>query len=137
MGMVYSQVKLVNAGDVAVARRGMLDEVDIRQINISALVDTKICMLAINENIQEFLQLSFVRKDVGFTADGSKIERDVVGPVRVEWHNRSCHCSAMVLPGDSEPILGFIPMGEMDLMISPTEQKLVGRHHPDYPVHRI
>ena len=137
MGFVYSEVKLVNAGDVAVACRGMIDEEAIRSINITVLVDSSVCMLTINEDIQESLQLPFVRKDVGFTADGSKIERDVVGPARVEWQNRSCHCSAIVLPGDSEPILGFIPMGEMGLTISPKEQKLVGKHHPDYPVHRI
>lgn len=115
----------------------MLDEADIRHINISVLVDSGAWFLTINENIQEILQLPFVKREGGQTADGRRIECDVVGPVLVEWQNRNCHCNAMVLPGDSEPLLGAIPMEEMDLAVLPKEGKLVGKHHPDYPVHRI
>lgn len=137
MGFVYSEVRLVNAEDIAMARRCMLDQDEIRHINISVLVDSGAWMLTINENIQKILQLPYERTETGVTADGRKVECDVVGPVRVEWQNRSCNCNAMVLPGDSEPLLGAIPMEEMDLAILAKEQKLVGKHHPDYPVHRI
>ncbi|HWK04903.1 MAG TPA: hypothetical protein VNS58_14780 [Puia sp.] len=137
MGFVYSEVNLVNAGDFEMARRCMLGEDEIRCINVTVLVDSGAWMLTINENIQEFLQLPFLRKEGGHTADGRRIECDVVGPVRVEWQNRVCNCNAMVLPGDSEPLLGAIPMEDMDLAILPNEGKLVGKHHPDYPVHRI
>lgn len=137
MGLVYSQVKLVNAEDLGMARRCMLDEDEVRHINVTVLVDSGAWMLTINENIQEVLQLPFMRKDTGHTADGRRVECDVVGPVRVEWQNRACNCNAMVLPGDSEPLLGAIPMEDMDLCILPLEQKLVGKHHPLYPEHRI
>lgn len=137
MGLVYSEVKLINAGDREMVRRCMMDEDEIRHISIRVLVDSGAWMLAINENIQEILQLPFERKETGYTADGRKVECDVVGPIRVEWRNRGCNCSAMVLPGDSEPLLGAIPLESMDLAILPLEQKLVGRHHPDYPVYRI
>jgi hypothetical protein len=36
----------------------------------------------------------------------------------------------MVLPGDSEPILGVIAMEEMDVIIHPLRQELV--IHPDH-----
>jgi len=137
MGFVYDEVKLINAEDYAMVRRCVLDQDEIRSINIRVLVDSGAWMLTINENIQDFLQLPFERKEEAFTADGRKIECDVVGPVRVEWQNRACTTSAMVLPGDSEPLLGAIPMEDMDLAILPKMQKLVGKHHPDYPVHRI
>ena len=137
MGHVYDEVKLINAEDHAMARRCMLDPDEVRSINVRVMVDSGAWMLTINENIQNFLQLPFERKDEGITADGRKIECDVVGPVRVEWQNRSCNCNAMVLPGDSEPLLGAIPMEDMDLAILPKMQKLVGKHHPDHPVHRI
>jgi len=137
MGLVHDEVRLINAGDREMVRRCILDQDDVRQINVSVLVDSGAWMLTINENIQSYLQLPFERRDEGITADGRKVECDVVGPVRVEWQNRSCNCNAMVLPGDSEPLLGAIPMEEMDLVILPKEQKLVGKHHPDYPVYRI
>lgn len=137
MGIIHTEVKLINADDLALARRCVLDEDEVRKINVPVLVDTGAWMLSINENIQEFLQLPYIRTEAGETADGRAVECDVVGPVRVEWRNRSCNCNAMVLPGDSEPLLGAIPMEEMDLAVMPKEQKLVGKHHPDYPVHRI
>jgi clan AA aspartic protease len=137
MGIIHTEVNLVNAGDFEMARRCMLDEDEVRKINVSVLVDTGAWMLSINENIQEFLQLPYIRTEPGQTADGRVVECDVVGPVLVQWRNRSCNCNAMVLPGDSEPLLGAIPMEEMDLAVLPKEQKLVGKHHPDYPVHRI
>ncbi len=106
MGFVYSEVRLVNAGDREMARRCMLDEADIRHINISVLVDSGAWMLTINRNIQDVLQLPFERKEGGQTADGRWIECDVVGPVRVEWQNRSCHCDAMVTAGRQRTFIG-------------------------------
>ena len=137
MGFVYTELKLVNPGDVEMARRCMLDVDDIRQINITALVDSGAWFMTINENIQAYLQLPFLRKEGGQTADGRRAEFDLVGPIRVEWKNRVCHCNAMVMPDDSEPLLGAIPMEDMDLAVLPKEGILVGKHHPDYPVHRI
>jgi clan AA aspartic protease len=137
MGFVYTELKLINAGDIEMARRCMLDEDEVRHINITALVDSGAWMLTINDNIQGYLQLPFIRKEGGQTADGRWVECDIVGPVRVEWQNRCCHAEAMVLPGDSEPLMGAIPLEQMDLAVLPLEGKLVGKHHPDYPVWKL
>ncbi len=41
----------------------------------------------------------------------------------------------MVLPGDSEPLLGAIPLEEMDVLIHPLRQELiVNPEHPDMAV---
>ena len=41
----------------------------------------------------------------------------------------------MVLPGDSEPLLGAIPLEEMDVLIDPLRQELiVNPEHPDMAV---
>jgi clan AA aspartic protease len=133
MGMVYSDIKLINEGDLEMARRCMLDEDEVRQMDIHILVDTGAFMLSINENIQEFLQLPFVQQRTGQTADGRIFEYDVVGPVRVEFQDRISICNAMELPGDSEPLLGAIPMEEMNLVVLPLQQKLaVNPAHPEY-----
>ncbi len=40
-----------------------------------------------------------------------------------------------MLPGDSEPLLGAIPMEEMDVLIHPQRQELVvNPEHPNYAV---
>ena len=62
----------------------------------------------------------------------------LMGQVVVKFANRMAICSAFVLPGDSEPLLGIIPMEEMDVMIHPFRQELiVNPEHPDYAVLRL
>ena len=80
------------------------------------LVDTGAYNLRINEEIQAQLQLPFIEKRSAYTADNRLIEMDVVGPVIVKFKNRTTSCLAMVLPGNSEPILGAIPLSDMDVM---------------------
>ncbi len=131
--MVYADIRLINEGDLEMVHRCVLDDDDVRKIDIHVLVDTGAFMLGINENIQEILQLRFLQRRTAQTADGRVYEYDVVGPVRVEFQDRFSICNAMVLPGDSEPLLGAIPMEEMNLVVLPLQQKLaVNPAHPEY-----
>jgi hypothetical protein len=66
-----------------------------------------------------------IEKRLAEFADGSVREIEVVGPVQVRFENRSTHCDAMVLPGESEVLLGAIPMEDMDVIIIPREKRLV------------
>jgi len=68
-------------------------------------------------------------------ASGQVVEYDVVGPIDVRFANRRAVCSAFVLPGDSESLLGMIPMEEMDVLVHPKRQELVvNPQHPYYAV---
>jgi hypothetical protein len=53
------------------------------------------------------------------------IELPVVRPVKVIFKNRPTSCRALVLPGDTEPLLGAIPMEGLDVILLPKEQKMV------------
>ena len=98
---------------------------------VTALVDPGSYMLAINENIQEQLQLPVVEKRKAQMADGQIVECDVVAPVEIKFKNRRCSFSAMVLPGDAEVLLGAIPLEDMDVLIYPLRQELIV--NPDHP----
>jgi clan AA aspartic protease len=98
---------------------------------VTALVDTGSYMLAINENIQEQLQLPVVEKRKAQLATGQIIECDVVAPVEIKFKNRRSSCSAMVLPGESEVLLGAIPFEDLDVLIHPLRQELIV--NPDHP----
>jgi clan AA aspartic protease len=87
--------------------------------------------MCINENIQEQLKLPVVERRKGQLANGSIVEYDVVGPIEVKFKNRRCSVDAMVLPGENEPLLGAIPMEDMDVLIHPYKQELVV--NPDHP----
>lgn len=88
-------------------------------MNVSALVDTGSYMLCINESIQEQLQFPVMEKRKTETADSRIVEFDVVSQVELRFKNRRTICNAMVLPGNSEVLLGAIPLEDMDVIIHP------------------
>ncbi|MBS1601473.1 MAG: retroviral-like aspartic protease [Bacteroidetes bacterium] len=138
MGLVYATIDLINAVDVVDAKRQMIGEEEIRRTRVNMLVDSGAYMLCINENIQAYLQLPVKRRDRCQIADGRWVVCDVVGPVDVEFENRKATCNAYVLPGDSEPLLGAIPLEELDVIIHAARQELIiNPLHPEGAVLRI
>ncbi|MFZ1787278.1 MAG: aspartyl protease family protein [Saprospiraceae bacterium] len=133
MGLVYAEIELINGGDLELARRNMLDPEDIKRMSVEMLVDSGSYYMCINETVKEQLDLSVIEKRKGQLANGQIVEYDVVGPIEVKFKNRRCHVDAMVLPGDSEMLLGAIPMEDMDVLIHPLRQEMVvNPEHPYY-----
>lgn len=131
MGLVYAEIDLINGGDIYLKRQGLLDEENVKQVRVSALVDSGAYMLSINETVRAQLDLPFIEKQFGTLADETLIEVDVVGPVEIRFENRRTTVDAIVLPGDAEVLLGAIPMEDMDVIVNPREQKLtVNPKHP-------
>ena len=138
MGLVYAEIKLINSDDIALNRRGYLKKEEIREMQVTAMVDSGATMLAINENVKNQLGLVAIYKQSAQLADGTYLDLEVVGPVEVRFENRISTCNAMVLPGDSEILLGAIPMEEMDVLIHPKENRLiVNPEHPIKPVVKL
>ncbi|MCY7423053.1 MAG: clan AA aspartic protease [Chitinophagaceae bacterium] len=131
MGLIYAEIEIINGDDLALVRKNIIDKDEVKRMWVTALVDTGSYMLAINQNIQEQLQLPVVEKRKAQMADGQIVECDVVAPVEIKFKNRRCSCSAMVLPGDSEVLLGAIPLEDMDVLIHPLRQELIV--NPDHP----
>jgi clan AA aspartic protease len=133
MGLVYADIILLNGDDLALARKFVIGEDEIKQMPINILVDTGSVMLCINESIQEQLQFPLDEKRKAVTADGRIVECDVVTGVELRFKNRKTTCRAMVLPGNNEPLLGAIPLEDMDVLIDPQRQELIV--NPDHPYH--
>ena len=131
MGLVHAEIEIINGGDLEMVRRNFLDQDDVKRMTVTMLVNTGAYNLCINEDIQEQLQLPVVEKRKGMLADGSIREYEVVGPVEIRFKNRRCNVDAMVLPGSSEPLLGAIPLEDMDVIIHPQRQELIV--NPDHP----
>ena len=135
MGVVYADIELINAVDIAMARRNLIGDEEIRRMHLNMLVDSGAYMMAINETIQSQLEFPFIEKRKVQLASGEVVEYDVVGPIEVRFANRRAVCSAFVLPGDTVSLLGAIPMEEMDVLIHPKRQELiVNPQHPYYAV---
>ncbi|MBC7778228.1 MAG: hypothetical protein H7246_22535 [Phycisphaerae bacterium] len=133
MGLVYANVELLNATDVDMAARHQIGEDEIRHLEISCMVDTGAVMLIINEEIRATLGLTIRGIRQSRLADKRPIELPVAGPVEVRYEGRFCTTNALVLPGEGEPLLGAIPMEEMDLWVNPNRQML-NPVHPEGPV---
>ena len=131
MGLVYAEITLINGEDLILAKRNIIRNDEVKQMNVNMLVDSGAYMLAINETIQEQLKFPVIEKRKAQMANGSIEEYDVVGPVEVRFKNRQSTCRALVLPGDNEPLFGAIPMEDMDVLIHPLRQELIV--NPEHP----
>lgn len=131
MGLVYADIELINGDDLVLSRKHFIGEEEVKRMHVNMLVDTGAYNLCINESIQEQLQFPIVEKRKAETADGRIVELDVVDNVQVRFRNRATTCRAMVLPGNSEPLLGAIPLEDMDVLIHPQRQELIV--NPEHP----
>ncbi len=130
MGLTHVEVDLIQCGDVELARRGHIDKDEIRHIPVLALVDSGCYFMAINENIQEILQLPVLGIKRSVLAKGQRGDYPIVGPLQVRYKEHIANCSAIVLPDDSEPLLGALPMEEMHVILDPQRQELIEDPYP-------
>jgi clan AA aspartic protease len=138
VGLIYANIELINAIDLGMSKRSIIGINEIKRLNVNMLVDTGSEYMCINETIQQQLDLPFLEKRKGVLADGSVVEYDVVGPIEVRFENRRCSVDAMVIPGNNEPLLGAIPMEDMDVLIHPHKRQLmVNPEHPYYAQMKI
>ena len=131
MGLVYADITLISGEDLVLAKRHIIGEEEVKQMNVTMLVDSGSVYMCINETIKEQLQLPTIEKRKGQLANGEVVEYDLVGPIEVRFKNRRCNVDAMVLPGDSEPLLGSIPLEDMDVLIDPYRRELIV--NPEHP----
>lgn len=122
MGLVHAKVTLANPR-----------KPDIDPIEIESLADTGALHLCLPAALVERLGLEELHKRRVMLADGQRKECPYVGPVHVSVGDRACYTGAIVM-GD-EPLLGAVPMEDMDLWISPARHELVPNPaSPDMPM---
>lgn len=106
-----------------------------REVSCEMLVDSGAAELALPAEVIDALKLQELG-DVGvFTADGVRHRYRVLGMVEVEVQGRVCQVRAIELPEGSDPLLGAVPLEEMDWRIDLSEKKLVPNpRSPDEPL---
>ncbi|MBA3443004.1 MAG: hypothetical protein H0T92_24425 [Pyrinomonadaceae bacterium] len=130
-GLVYASIELINSDDLALQRRGYMSEDQVRRMTVETLVDSGAESLAINETIKVQLGLQGIDTRAAQLADRTMLQLEIVGPVDIRFANRSTTTRAMVLPGNVEPLLGAIPMEDMDVIIEPRQGRLIV--NPEHP----
>ena len=128
MGMVYTEVTLKNVGDIELVRRGYIKEAEVRELTVTALVDTGAFSLCITEDVFSKLGLDAVGQTIATVANGQSVVCKITAPVDVHWRDRSTTVRATVVPGSEKILLGAIPLEGMDLTVSPKTQEVIGAH---------
>jgi clan AA aspartic protease len=128
MGLVHTEITLKNAGDATLAGRGIISEKEIRSVTVQALVDTGSGTLGITEELREKLGLSVQGLRGATLANGGRQICRLTEPVEIHWKDRFSVCMALVIPGAKDVLLGAIPLEDMDLVVHPASNELVGAH---------
>jgi len=89
-------------------------------IEVGALADTGSVFLCIPQHVCLQLGLEVLQEREVRLADGSCLSVPYVGPVLVEFKNRTGVMGALVLGDDV--LLGAIPMEDMDLVVNPRDR---------------
>jgi len=120
MGVFHVRVKMRNLFNeyLPPENRGQEIECDV-------MVDTGAAELALPADIVEQLRLKPLDTVRVYTADGGEHEYRVCGIVEIEVQGRRCQVRAIELPRGAQPLLGAVPLEEMDWHVSAQEKKLL------------
>ncbi len=136
MGEVRTKVKLTNAIDEGLARRGKISEKEIRRYEADALVDMGAVSSVIPANVMEQLGVLSIGSRIAEYADGRKDRVLLTEPITFDIIGRITTENAMVL-GD-EVIIGQTVLEVIDMQVDCVNQKLIPNPaHPDQPVVKI
>jgi len=94
-------------------------------VHCQALVDTGAAELALPSVLVERLKLKQTGEVQVYTADGGEHTYRVFGIVELCVQGRTCQVRAIELPHDAEPLLGAVPLEEMDWHVAPQEKRLL------------
>lgn len=134
MGEVRVKVKLTNALDEALARRGQLSEV--RTYETEALVDTGAVSSVVPVHVMQQLGLGARGRKVAEYADGRQEVVEVTESIIIECEKRDTLEEALVL-GD-EVIIGQTILEKLDLLVDCANHRLLPNPaHPDQPVSKV
>jgi predicted aspartyl protease len=136
MSIFSEKITLENPVDVGKARDGFIKETEVRRFTVKALVDTCAWTLVINEATRAKLGLQVLRTGTSEAADGVVVTGSITEGVNIYWQDRFTCCNAFVLPNETEVLLGAFPLENMDLLVDPKRERLIGAHG-DQPLRRV
>jgi clan AA aspartic protease len=136
MGEVRVTVRLTNATDEDLVRRGMLAPEQVRRCETDALVDTGAVRTVLPRHLAERLGLAVRGQRTVAYADGRSETVSLTGPLLVELQGRDTTDEALVV-GD-EVLIGQTVLEKLDLLVDCEGQRVIQNpRHPNGPVSRV
>ena len=131
LGEVRVKVKLTNAVDQALVRRGLLTADKIRSYDADALVDTGAVRSVLPIHVVQLLGLAIVDKARATYANDAAEDVDVTEMVGITLLGRRTTEETLVL--GSEVLIGQTVLESLDLQVDCTNHRVI----PDQPVIKI
>ncbi|MEG4418718.1 clan AA aspartic protease [Microcoleus sp. LAD1_D5] len=136
MGAVRVKVKLTNAIDEELVKRGVLNPNLLRVYEAEALIDTGAIRTAIPVEVCEHLGLRIRSQEIAKYADGRQETVGLTGAIIIEIEGRETIEAARVL-GDMV-LIGQTVLETLDLLVNCKNQRLIPNpENPDRPVLRV
>lgn len=129
MGEVRVSVKISNATDVVMARRGLIAPDQVHTVTAEAVVDTGAVRSCIPVDLKEKLGLGAERHINAQVANGATLSVEMTEPGYMEILGRLATESFLVL--GSEILIGQIALESTDLLVDFTRQRVIT--NPDHP----
>lgn len=136
MGEVRVKVRMANAIDEGLVRRGTLAPQQVRSYEADAMVDTGAVRCVLPPHVVELLGLNTVGNRTAEYADGRLESVALTEPFILAVQGREETEEALVL-GD-EVLIGQTALEKLDLLVDCVTQRLVPNPaHPDQPVSKV
>ncbi len=136
LGEVRVKVKLTNAVDEAMVRRGLLTADKIRSYEAEALVDTGAVRSVLPIHVVQLLGLAIVGKARATYANDAVEDVDVSEVVGINLLGRRTTEEMLVL--GSDVLIGQTVLESLDLQVDCMNQRVIGNPaHPDQPIIKI
>jgi clan AA aspartic protease len=129
------KITLTNSYDEEDVTRGHRKAVDVRSTEIEALVDTCATMMVLPADAVARLGLLPAGYRKVRYADGRVAEVPWVSGIRITILGRDTVINALVEAAGTTPLIGQIPLEELDLLVDPKSRQLrVNPASPDAPL---
>ena len=126
MGRVLVSAKIENLSDYSKLREGLLLPERVRTIEVSeALVDTGATFLSLPRRLIDQLGLEQYQTRLSRTTNGVR-QVNIFSSVRLTVQDRECRVSVAELPDDCPVLIGQIPLEDLDFVVDPARQRLIG-----------
>lgn len=125
VGRVMVEVIVKNVDDLRAMERGERSEGEVRRVKVAALVDSGATFFCLPQPLIDQLGLPFNR-DRQTRPVAGVMNLKVFGSARIEVQGRACDVEVLSLPGDTQPLLGQLPLEALDFWVDPVNQRLVG-----------
>jgi clan AA aspartic protease len=136
MGEIRVKVRLRNAVDEGLCRRGQLAADKIRTYETDAMVDTGAVRCVIPKRVVEHLGAEISGQRTAEYADGRSETVGLTEPIVFDIQGRDTADEALVL-GD-EVLIGQTVLEKLDLLADCANQRLIPNPaHPDGPVSKV